>query len=434
MISLNKNDIKSISFTQIIYTKTIFLVKRFLPARIKNILKRFYYKYLDKYIKKPLTDDNVSYIIAQDVIRQSFLKNRYAGLVEDLLKRKSYKGIIFYNSLVEWESQLFQRPHHIFTELSKRDYIIFYLTPRPEIDNVNTVREVHNNIFVIKDIDFLYGIKEHPIFVWINWTPNIICRELFPNSVIIYDYIDELNVFSYYCEYMERDHKTLLRESHVAIASADILYSEVKELRQDVSLVPNGVRMEDFKIETEEIPEDLEPILAKRRPIIGYYGALAVWLDYDLINFACEQCRDLNFVYIGPSYDGSSEQLKSFDNLYLLGPKKYVDLKYYLKYFDVATIPFQTGEIANSTSPVKLFEYMAGGKPIVTTDMKECAKYRNVLVSRDHKHYIRNLKEALSLCNDKEYIKTLKEEAANNTWNARVAEITKKIEPLARDN
>jgi len=56
-------------------------------------------------------------------------------------------------------------------------------------------------------------------------------------------------------------------------------------------------------------------------------------------------------------------------------------LKYYLRRFDVATIPFQVNRVTNSTSPVKLFEYMAGGKPIVTTDMKECRKFQSVLIS-----------------------------------------------------
>lgn len=428
MDKLNKEDIKSVSFMRIACVKAIFLMKKYLPIKIKDILKSFYYKFLDRYLRTILKDDNASYIIIKDMMRQSFLKDRYKGLVDNLLKGKNYMGIIFYNSLVEWKSQLFQRPHHIFMELSRRGYIVFFLTPKPMIDNAHPIMKVNDNLFVIKDVDILYGIKKYPIILWINWTPNLVFSDLFPNSIIVYDYIDELDVFSNYCAYMENDHETLLRKSQILITTADNLYSEAKTIRPDVTLIPNGVCLEDFNIESEEVPADLEPILAQRRPIIGYYGAMAVWLDYDLINFACEQCRDLNFIYIGPSYDGSSEQLKSFDNLYLLGPKKYVDLKHYLKYFDVATIPFQAGEIANSTSPVKLFEYMAGGKPIVTTDMKECAKYRNVLVSKDHTHYIKNIREALSLHYNTEYINTVKEEAAKNTWNVRVTEIIKRLE------
>jgi glycosyltransferase involved in cell wall biosynthesis len=149
---------------------------------------------------------------------------------------------------------------------------------------------------------------------------------------------------------------------------------------------------------------------------------LAQWLDYDLINYACERRPEFNFVMIGPRYDQSSQRLKNHKNLFLLGAKKYSDLKYYLRHFDVATIPFSTGRIADSTSPVKLFEYMAGGKPIVTTSMRECARYRSVLVANDYDDYLNRITNALSLRFDSRYLELLREESNANTWQSRVAE------------
>jgi hypothetical protein len=209
-------------------------------------------------------------------------------------------------------------------------------------------------------------------------------------------------------------------DSDVVIASSVKLFDDVRELRADVLLIPNGVRFEDFETDADNVPDDLMPIVTQGKPIIGYYGALAQWLDYVLINYACEHCPEFNFVMIGPRYDQSSQLLKNHRNLFLLGAKEYSVLKHYLRHFDVATIPFRTGRIADSTSPVKLFEYMAGGKPIVTTSMRECARYRSVLVAGSYDDYLNKIRAAISLRFDRKYLELLREESRANTWQSRI--------------
>ena len=380
--------------------------------------------------KSPLPTEWVSYKIHQERLKKQFYEKRYSNfMIERILKRTHYKKIVFYPSPIHWEIPLFQRPHQIFKELSKRGYLVFFLTPNPVEDRAEPIREINENLYLIKDIDMLHCLKDEPIILWITWTPNIVCKELFPKSIVVYDWIDELDVFSFYSKFMEIDHRKLLYSADIVLATSDSLLKEAKDLRADALLVPNGVFIGDFKVEGNSVPEDIAGILSDGKPIIGYYGLLADWrMDYDLVNYLCRECKDLNFVFIGPSYDGSSKKLKSAPNLFLLGPKKYEELRYYLKRFDVAIIPYKVDRITNSVFPVKLCEYMAGGKPVVTSNMKECKKFKSVLVSESYDDFISNIRKALLFKADREYRKILTEEANSNRWEDRVDKIITVLE------
>jgi hypothetical protein len=262
-------------------------INKHLPESAKSILRPYYKP--EKFQSQPEAD----YKAYQASLEKSFQINKYKGFMSKFLENRNYEDIIFYPSLVTWDIPLFQRPHQIFRELSKRGYMIFFLTPNPKADRVDPIRKINEHLFLIEDIGMLYDLRESPLILWISWTPNIICKEFLHKSRLLYDYIDELDVFAYYCALMENDHKKLIRASDVIVASADNLHSAVSKVRPDVVLAPNGVCVEDFILEHEQIPSDLKPIIGKGRPIVGYYGALAEWLDYNLINFVCKECTDL---------------------------------------------------------------------------------------------------------------------------------------------
>jgi len=378
----------------------------------------------------PLPPDWINYKSYQERLKRQFSSKRYSPFqIRRILNRRNYKKIIFYPSPILWDVPLFQRPHQIFKELSKRGYLIFFLSPDPKADRAEPLMEINENLYLIKDIDMLYCLKDEPIVLWITWTPNIVCKEFFPNGIEVYDWIDELDIFGYYSKFMEIDHRKLLHRADVVLATSDSLLEEAKTLRSDALLVPNGVKIGDFRVEGDFIPEDMASILANGKPVIGFYGLLGDWrLDYDLLNYLCSECGDLNFVLIGPCYDGSTKKLKGSDNLFLLGPKKYEELKYYLKHFDVAMIPYKVDRITNSVFPVKLCEYMAGGKPVVTTNMKECRKFKSVLVSESREDFIQHIRKALLLKDNSDYLKVLSEEAYSNRWEERVDRIINALE------
>lgn len=182
----------------------------------------------------------------------------------------------------------------------------------------------------------------------------------------------------------------------------------------------NGVDYNHFHNEIDvkfSLDDAFKKVLQIGQPVIGYYGALAKWFDYDLIKKISQTGR-YQIVLFGIAYDDSLEKsgLDKFENIHFLGAKNYNILQNYAAHMDVLTIPFLINDITRATSPVKLFEYMAMNKPIVTTDMDECRKYKSVLIGHSHEEFIEQLDRALELKKDSDYMHILDEEALQNTW------------------
>ena len=413
------------------FLKTRRFVKRVMPKPMKNKLKLIYGWFNPKMKNKvtwkdesPIYNNNQHYEYLRHHLHALFepkeIKSSHMTVMNQLLS-KEYKGIVIYPPVINWETPLFQRPHQIMRVLAENGYLCFFCVPNPEQDGVDGLKKVQENLYLCGDIPLLHTfLKNRNLIIWNSLAVYKIFREYFPQALLIYDYIDELNVFYGYSPLMEEDHRILVQTADILLTTATNLFERVRPIREDVLLVPNGVYLDDFKTDIVTPPFDLAHISKDGKPIIGYYGALAEWFDYDLINDLALKCEEYNFIIIGPDYDGSIKNLSKRENLFWLGGKNYKELKYYLHFFDVGIIPFKINQITSSTSPLKLFEYMAGGKPIVTTDLKECRKYRSVYVAKDREDFAQKLALALERKTDPEYLAILNQEAKENTWHVRV--------------
>ena len=122
--------------------------------------------------------------------------------------------------------------------------------------------------------------------------------------------------------------------------------------------------------------------------------------------------------------------MDSIPNIHFIGPVPYQDLPQYANKFDLYTIPFLVNSITNATSPLKLFEYMAMGKPILTTAMQESSKYTSVNISHDHDAYVRMVSELLAYTPETqpEYYAALAREAEENLWSRKAQLILEMLE------
>ncbi|MGO4832267.1 glycosyltransferase, partial [Rhizobiaceae sp. 2RAB30] len=222
-----------------------------------------------------------------------------------------------------------------------------------------------------------------------------------------------------------RLHQELLsdQENCLVVATASRLLDDVKAARTDnFGLVTNGVDVGHFAVRRERnaTRADFSAIIERGRPIVGYFGALASWIDYELLHTMAAELPGVEIVLIGPDYDGSKELLRSGPgNVHLLDAIEYEALPKHAVWFDVAIIPFIRNDITDATSPLKLFEYMALGLPIVSTDITEARKYRSVRVGASRRDFISLVAEIVEQGTSEFERTRIRQEAEANSWSAK---------------
>lgn len=380
----------------------------------------------------------------------NFIENKKVEkLLDNVINSNSYDRIILWRSNFGWDVPLFQRPQHISLNLSKQNCLVFY-----EItfftDRVKSVKQANDNLVLINLENSrvranLYNklLKaKKPKFVQIystDWNMKLDeMKEYIKNGFkIIYEYIDEINPIlsgtKEIPENIKEKYNYMLQDTKnvYVVVTADKLKEDILSKRGDKNLVfaCNGVDYEHYKnIDTEfKFDDDFNKILLENKPIIGYYGAMAVWFDYDLIKELALKRPNYNIVLIGTKYDDSLEKskLEEIENIHFLGTRNYKVLKNYANCFNVCTVPFLINDITKATSPLKIFEYMALEKPIVTTAMDECKKYKSIYIANSKDEFITLIDEALKLSkdNNKDYFETLEKEAIENSWANKVKSI-----------
>ncbi|XZH58017.1 glycosyltransferase [Clostridium perfringens] len=402
---------------------------------IKRVLR-----YIKRRIKDKLDNNALTY-------RKNYEEAN--AIFHNILKKEKFKAVVVFDSRVGWNIPLFQRSQHMANELTDDGYLYFYRTSEQFDPHVKTVEKLKDRLYLVNMANFALQnamfdlLKEYKGHKFLSlYSTDVYLDEQYIKEKyidngfkVIYEYIDELSdeISGHLPDFVYDRHKNIIEDkSNIAVGSADKLIEEIEEIRgkENVAMITNGVQYDHWQYRSDEVPEKLKDIVSKGNPIIGYFGALAKWFDYELLKKVAKERPNYEIVLIGFLYDNSFKDSKidELENVHYLGIVDYKELNQYSQYFTISTIPFLLNDITESTSPVKLFEYMAMGHPIVTTDMRECRKYKSVLIGKSHEDFIEKLDFALTLDKKDEYYNYLKEEALANTWREKAAILDRLID------
>ncbi len=216
----------------------------------------------------------------------------------------------------------------------------------------------------------------------------------------------------------------LLESSDMVFCSAEGLFESKRDVaRGSVTLVRNGAQIEHFAPAGRPVPADLAKL---PRPIVGYVGALADWVDFDLLRGVATRRPDWSVVLIGPVFQGKTTgdaralgRIADLPNVHLLGPRPYDEVPAYVEAFDVAMIPFKLNGLTEDTNPIKVYEYLAAGVPVVSTPLREVATMPHVRIASTAEEFVGHVESGVQERHDSELVGSRMALAAENSWEAR---------------
>ena len=369
----------------------------------------------------------------------NFVKKKNIKELLNLLIENQNKTVIIFENNFGWNGIMKQRPQQIASNFNNNTIFVYGGNDK-DFSGFKRVKKLKSNLYLVDLVVYkkmlhesLKNTKSKYLMIYsTDYIPYKLIDSYYQNDFkIIYEYVDDIDEKLCGKEtaalLKERQQQILELNNLFVVTTASKLYNNIKNHKKDVNLklVTNGADYEHFSQVVKNVPEDAEKYISKNKINIGYYGALASWFDYDLLIKLADANSKYNIVLIGLDYDRTLSKSKILDHpqIHYLGKKDYDDLPGYLKIMDVAVIPFVINEVTLSTSPVKVFEYMASGTPIVTTALPECEKYKSVLIGESHDDFIKKIAQAIKLKKQNEYVELLKKEALDNAWEEKCEEI-----------
>lgn len=248
---------------------------------------------------------------------------------------------------------------------------------------------------VLRQIDY------QPTLLWSYLPASVDLVKHLQIPFLCYDCVDEHAAFPGFVkrETVDTMERSLLGMANASFASAQELFDRKHQHAAGMVFVPNGADVQHFaQARQQSLPLAAE-VADLPRPMVGYIGAISQWMDQDMLVALAERHPQWSLVMVGP-VDTDVSRLQALPNVHLLGQKNYQTLPTYLKAFDVAVIPFTINDLTTGVNPVKLYEYLAAGKPVVSSRLPEVVPFAPaVQLASTPAEFVAQVEEALTADN-----------------------------------
>src|SRR5690606_6709699 len=334
---------------------------------------------------------------------------------------------------------VYQRPQHIIGRLATNLKVLFIEEPllnpdsnrsgnlivmndnlhilQPNVQNIESIAHIIPEYLTNKSVPvgWFYSPSFSPLLKHINF------------QTVIYDCMEEPSLIKGDSKDAINQEKYLMSRADIIFTNGRSLYESKKQYHSNVHLFLGSVDKSHFYKASNwnTVPDDIAHI---QSPIVGYYGIIDERIDFSLLHETALKLPNVSFVMIGPLM-ADVQNLPKKTNIHYLDMKSYDEMPHYLKAFDIAMMPFVVSDATKYISPAKTLEYMAAGKPIISTKTGDVVDYRicvNVIETAEEFcnaiTFLLDRMDRLSL--EMEYYSILKK----TSWDA----VTHKMESMIR--
>lgn len=351
---------------------------------------------------------------------------------------------------------VWQRPQQFLSRLSARRKILFVetLAPDPQLSspvarfttapnfpNITLLKiqfplwRWSNGVFVDRERrrlvkEFLEGPGAGQFHNALQWFYDPMAVPAFLGQMdevgVVYDCMDELSKFRGAPPQIRGRERKLLAAADVVFAGGRRLWESKKQQNDNCYFYGCGVDVSHFskaRQEDTQIPADIAGL---RKPVLGYFGVIDERMDYELLVKLADANPGWSIAMVGPTI--KVDRVPQRPNIHWLGQRNYTELPAYCKAFDVCLMPFALNEATEFINPTKALEYMATGKPIVSSAVADVVTNFGMVVSiaKSHEEFISLCREAVEKPNEKRIEAGLKQ-ALENSWDSIVAKLEEHI-------
>lgn len=329
-------------------------------------------------------------------------------------------------SHLAWERRLFQRPQQLatrfaamgdkvayFTLIGLRRYLDMKLEERtiaggegkpfaqnlpwfPLSRHLTLSRTLTVKLLEGKARPHLHRAPKGRRVLWFQHPSAYLTAGRIDHDLLVYDAMDPFSQFKQSESTILEAENLLLKKAGLVFTGGRSLHNAITGRRPDAHCFPSGIDFEHFARGADDgpLPKDLEGL---PRPILGYFGAVDERIDWDFIRHLCRERRHWSIVFLGPLILMDDVPVRE-ENFHWLGPKPYDLLPDYLRGFDVCLIPWIVNHLTRFMSPTKTPEYLAAGRPVVSTPIPDVVEdYREeVLVAESAEQYVEQCTRALN--------------------------------------
>jgi glycosyltransferase involved in cell wall biosynthesis len=289
----------------------------------------------------------------------------------------------------------------------------------------DTIRELASRAIDTINLD---GQFDEPI-LW-YYSPMMVEWSLdhFPAKGVVYDCMDELSQFKFAPQGLIENERRLMDRADVVFTGGQELYEKKSRQHDNAHFFGCGVEYEHFaKAQDADgpIPNDVKNL---KKPIIGWFGVIDERVDYELIRKAAELRPDYSFVLVGPVVKVDPASLPQAPNIHWLGGRDYKQLPDYCRAFDVCMMCFAINEATEFINPTKALEYLATGKPVISTPVRDVVRqYRDLVeIAASPEEFVEKL-DQLVQHPDPDRIEKGIEKARESSWEGTVSQMRELI-------